>query len=88
MRCVALCEVAEGTKGVKSSESNSDTPDSYLVVTNDDAIIVRYLLIYFDRVQTNQKSSKSYLIYIFLFIFCFISFFLMRNLYGRKQLKY
>ena len=59
MRCVALCEVAENVRGVSHSSKNSSTPETYLVVTNDDAILVRYVLVYFESFRMKDRRRFS-----------------------------
>jgi len=59
MRCVALCEVAESVGGVSHSSKNSSTPETYLVVTNDDAILVRYVLVYFESFRMKERRHVS-----------------------------
>ena len=39
IRCVALCEVADGAPGVASSITKKGTPQAYIVVSNDDCVI-------------------------------------------------
>lgn len=47
LRCVCLCELS--SDGVRTKNDRNGVPESYIVVTNDDSSIVRYLLVYIDK---------------------------------------
>ena len=67
----SVCEVAKNVKGVTTASSKKGTPDAYLVVTNDDCVIVRYLLMYI-KLRPDSNSNSVLLILlslVLLFIF-------------------
>jgi len=79
LRCVCVCEVAVNSKGVKTTEKSKSVPDTYLVVTNDDSVIVRYLLLYVEEKKTHSVDGfysfirqYGYLLTVFLFLFSMI----------------
>lgn len=72
IRTIALCEVAENVKGVKfqkESNSSSDTPQTYVIVQNDDAVILRHVLVYYDSIRTSSYSVFTSLFWAFVFLF-------------------
>lgn len=79
LRCVCVCEVAVNSKGVKTTQKSKSVPDTYLVVTNDDSVIVRYLLLYVEEKENHSVDSfysfirkYGYLLTVFLFLFSMI----------------
>ena len=70
VRTVAVCEVAKNVKGVTTASSKKGTPDAYLVVTNDDCVIVRYLLVYIK--SRSNSSSNSVLLTLLSLLLLFI----------------
>lgn len=60
--CVAICEYIDDTnytKIRKENAKNSDIPHSYLLITNNEIVRVRYLLIYGTNKPKTIKSSPS-----------------------------
>jgi len=72
IRTIALCEVAENVKGVKfqkESNSSSATPQTYVIVQNDDAVILRHVLVYYDSIRTSSYSVFTSLFWASAFLF-------------------
>ena len=80
IRTVALCEVGENAPGVKTSKKSSKTPETYLVVTNDDAVLVRYLLIYFESKRSKNKSFSVWFKVFLFFAICALFYTFMKVL--------
>lgn len=61
LRCIAVCEAVDNHTWVKRGETNkTKVPEKYLVATNNEAVIIRYLLIY--KYDKGKKWGSFWLI--------------------------
>ncbi|CAD5117469.1 unnamed protein product [Dimorphilus gyrociliatus] len=68
LRCIAVCEAVDNHAWVKRGETNkTKVPEKYLVATNNEAVIIRYLLIY--KYDKGKKWGSFWLI---IFGYCLI----------------
>lgn len=64
LSCVALCEYVENPNHVKfkvDEKHKTDIPNTYIVITNNDVVRVRYLLFY-GRQFPDENSTRSVII--------------------------
>lgn len=62
MRSVAVCEYLDDplyVKTRKENSRNSDIPQKYLLITNNEIVRVRYLLIYSTKKSSAPKAVES-----------------------------
>jgi poly [ADP-ribose] polymerase 16 len=57
--CVAMCEYLDNPQFAKThiKAGRSQIPEKYILVTNNDVVIVRYLLIYSNKVKIRKRNN-------------------------------